>query len=170
MAQNVRRGVLDWSFRQAVDPPLNDPSRERSQIIKGDLLITIVGANTGDVGPVVEDRPDHFVCQSVALARPAVTASCAYLNLWFNSSQHGQRYFSDCIYGAGRPHLSFDQLRAAPVALPPLEEQHEIVRRTGELMQLADRLTVRVNAAMRRIEICDQAVLAKAFRGEMSSI
>jgi len=168
MAQNVRPGVLDWSFRQAVDPPPNDPSRERSQIRKGDLLITIVGANTGDVGPVVEDRPDHFVCQSIALARPAVSASSAYLNLWFNSSQHGQRYFSDCIYGAGRPHLSFDQLRAAPIALPPLEEQHAIVRRTGELMQLADRLTVRVNAAMRRIEICDQAVLAKAFRGEMS--
>jgi type I restriction enzyme, S subunit len=47
MAQNVRPGVLDWSFRQAVDPPSNDPSRERSQIYKGDLLIAIVGANTG---------------------------------------------------------------------------------------------------------------------------
>jgi hypothetical protein len=37
------------------------------------------------------------------LARPAVTDCAAYLNLWFNSSQHGQQYFSECIYGAGRP-------------------------------------------------------------------
>jgi type I restriction enzyme, S subunit len=118
MAQNVRPGYLDWTFRQAIDPPASDPSRQRSLIALGDLLVTIVGANTGDVGPVTESRPEHYVCQSVALVRPADPALTQYLNLWFNSQMHGRRYFEQCFYGAGRPHLSFDQLRAAPVALP----------------------------------------------------
>ncbi|MEB4211301.1 restriction endonuclease subunit S [Mycobacterium sp. 94-17] len=169
MAQNVRPGALDWSFRQLVDPPPDDPSRNRSQIQKGDLLITIVGANTGDVGTVVDDRPEHFVCQSVALARPAVPECSAYLNLWFSSLQHGQHYFADCIYGEGRPHLSFDQLRATPIALPPLEEQREIVIKAEALLDAANELSQRIDAAEHRVGQCKQAILAKAFRGELST-
>jgi type I restriction enzyme S subunit len=167
MAQNVRRGYLDWSFRQAVDPPVGDASRERSQIEVGDLLVTIVGANTGDVGPVTEHRAEHYVCQSVALVRPADSQISPFLNLWFNSPEQGRNYFEDCIYGAGRPHLSFDQLKASPVALPPLAEQREIVRRVEELLASADRLQRRIEVAAHRVDSSSQAVLAKAFRGEL---
>ncbi len=167
MAQNVHPGVLDWSYRQRVDPPLTDANRARSQIQMGDLLVTIVGANTGDVAPVLDDRPEHFVCQSVALARPAIQELAAYLSIWFNSAQHGQRYLNDRAYGAGRPHLSFDQLRSAPVCLPPLLEQAEIVSRVGKLLRAADALSERVGSACRRVDGTSQAVLAKAFRGEL---
>jgi type I restriction enzyme, S subunit len=168
MAQNVRRGTLDWSFRQAVDPPSGDPSRDRSQIELGDLLVTIVGANTGDVGPVTEHRPEHYVCQSVALVRPVDKRLTPFLNLWFNSPQHGRGYFNDCIYGAGRPHLSFDQIKASPVGLPHLSEQEEIVRRVDQLLALASGLTQRIDAASTRIDRSSQAVLAKAFRGDLT--
>jgi type I restriction enzyme S subunit len=167
MAQNVRRGMMDWSLRQAVDPPPSDPSRERSQIMRGDLLVTIVGANTGDVAPVVDDRPQHFVCQSVALARPAIQGLSAYLSLWFNSEQHGRGYLNDRAYGAGRPHLSFDQLRAAPVFLPSFAEQAEIVRRVEALLTSADSLSARVDLAAQLVDRTSQSVLANAFRGEM---
>jgi type I restriction enzyme S subunit len=132
------------------------------------LLVTIVGANTGDVGPVIEDRPEHYVCQSVALIRPANVELTPYLNLWFNSPSHGREYFEECIYGAGRPHLSFEQLRAAPVAVPSLAEQCEIVRRVERLLSSVDFLQSRVEAAIQRVELSGQAVLAKAFRGELS--
>jgi type I restriction enzyme S subunit len=73
MAQNVRPGRLDFSqVRQLVDPPVDNRDRDRSQVQPGDLLITIVGANTGDICPVLEPLPEHFVCQSVALIRPVV--------------------------------------------------------------------------------------------------
>ena len=166
MAQNVRRGYLDWTFRQPVDPPEVDASKERSQIAMGDLLVTIVGANTGDAGPVIEDRPEHYVCQSVALIRPVFADLGPYLSLWFNSVKHGRGYFEDCIYGAGRPHLSFDQLKAAPVAVPPLDEQKEIMQRADQLLRLADSLKYRIALASRQVELTSQAVLAKAFRGE----
>lgn len=169
MAQNVRPGRLDWSFRQSVDPPDGDASRERSQIERGDLLVAIVGANTGDAGPVVEERPEHYVCQSVALVRPVDARLTPYLNLWFNSPQHGRRYFEECLYGAGRPHLSFSQLKSAPVAMPTLAEQDEIVRRTEALLRIANKMSARVEIAGHRVASSCQAVLAKAFRGELLS-
>jgi type I restriction enzyme S subunit len=167
MAQNIRPGYLDLSYRQIVDPPAGNRDRERSQVQTGDLLVTIVGANTGDLCPVISELPEHYVCQSVALMRPVQSALMPFLNLSFNSPEHGRGYFEKCFYGAGRPHLSFDQLRAAPVPLPPLVEQTEIVHRVKNLYAFAESIENRVEAAAKRTEKVTQAVLAKAFRGEL---
>jgi type I restriction enzyme, S subunit len=52
-------------------------------------------------------------------------------------------------------------------SLPPLAEQHEIVRRVGLLFERADAFDQEVVAASRRCERLTQAVLGKAFRGEL---
>jgi type I restriction enzyme, S subunit len=54
-----------------------------------------------------------------------------------------------------------------PVPLPPRAEQHEIVRRVDALFKLADAIDARVAAATARADKNIQAVLAKAFRGEL---
>jgi len=139
----------------------------RSTIQQGDLLVTIVGANTGDVCRVTRPLEEHYVCQSVALMRPVEKCTSMYLELYLNSPSHGQAQYRDWIYGEGRPHLSLDHLRETAIALPSLEEQHEIVRRVEALFKLADAIEKRVAAATLRAEKLTQAILAKAFRGEL---
>jgi type I restriction enzyme S subunit len=51
--------------------------------------------------------------------------------------------------------------------LPPPDEQREIVHRASRMFELADRLLARIEAASHRLECSSQAVLAKAFRGEL---
>lgn len=51
--------------------------------------------------------------------------------------------------------------------LPPLAEQHEIVRRVEQLFALADRLEAPLDAARKRVDRLRQSILAKAFRGEL---
>jgi type I restriction enzyme, S subunit len=167
MAQNVRPGLLDLSFRQAVNPPQDNRDRARSQIELGDLLVTIVGANTGDVCPVQIPLPEHYVCQSVALMRPVDSAMTPFLNLYMMSQEHGQRQYARYIYGQGRPHLSFDQLRMTAVAIPPLAEQQEIVRRVEALFKTADALEARYRTAKAHVDKLAQSILARAFRGEL---
>lgn len=53
------------------------------------------------------------------------------------------------------------------VPLPPLAEQHEIVRRVEALFRLADVIEQRVAVATARAEKLTQVILAKAFRGEL---
>ncbi len=53
------------------------------------------------------------------------------------------------------------------IPLPPFAEQHEIVRRVEALFRLADAIEARVAMATARAEKLTQAVLAKAFRGEL---
>lgn len=167
MAQNVRPMKLDRSYRLSVRPPEGDRDRVRSQVRKDDVLVTIVGANTGDVCRVPEELHQHYVCQSVALMRPILQDTSAYVEMFLNSPRHGKEQYENWIYGEGRPHISFDHLRATAIGLPPIAEQHEIVRRVEALLARADRIEKRLATATRQVETLTQAILAQAFRGEL---
>jgi type I restriction enzyme S subunit len=167
MAQNVRPGRLDLSELQLVDPPVGSKDAERSQVAEGDLLITIVGANTGDVCRVDRPLPKHYVCQSVALVRLADQRLSPYIELFLMADEGGQAQFAETIYGAGRPHLSFDQIKAVSVPLPPAEEQTAIldaVRRAESELQA----TIKVLAASRQQSAAlRQSILKAAFSGQL---
>lgn len=66
------------------------------------------------------------------------------------------------------PTLNRNNLRDIFVNVPPLEEQHEIVRRVELLFKLADSIETKYKNAIARIEKVEQSVLAKAFRGELA--
>lgn len=167
MAQNVRPRRLDLSERQGVNPPANDRDRERSQVEPGDLLVTIVGANTGDICRVPRELTEHYVCQSVALMRPVLPEMGEFLELYMNSPAHGQWQFKEWMYGQGRPHLSFDHLRQTAVHLPPLAEQREIVRRLETALARLDAAALAHAAAVAELDRLDQSLLARAFRGQL---
>lgn len=163
LAQNVRPLVPDFSIQQLVGPPGDDPSCNRSRIVEKDLLTTIVGANTGQVCLVTKLPGIAYVCQSVALMRTTLTEMAFYLNYWLNSDEHGQRYFERCMYGQGRPHLSFEQLSVTPVAVPPLAEQHRIVEDVGRRFSFIDEIEAQIAANLRRAESLRRSLLNKAF-------
>jgi type I restriction enzyme, S subunit len=123
--------------------------------------------NAADLCRVTESVQQHYVCQSVALMRPVTEETSQFFEIYLNSAEHGLAQYQKWIYGEGRPHLSFDQLKATAVALPSLEEQQEIVRRIEALFKLADLIEKRVEAAAKRADKLSQAILAKAFRGEL---
>ena len=167
MAQNVRPGFFDRSFRQVVNPPRSDSSCERSLVEIDDILVTIVGANTGDVCRIPKALAEHYVCQSVALTRPADRQISKYLDYYFNSPSGAQLHFRRYTYGAGRPHLSFDQLKMTPVLLPPLVEQEAIVELVEDQISVVDHIKSDLNAKLNTAQSLRQAVLHHAFSGKL---
>ena len=71
------------------------------------------------------------------------------------------------IRGVTRPGFNTSLLETIRLPLPPPEEQHEIVRRVEAAFKLADSIEKHVSAATARAEKLTQAILAKAFRGEL---
>jgi type I restriction enzyme S subunit len=167
MAQNIRPGKLDLSFRQHVRPPNEDSSCARSRVERGDLLVTIVGANTGDVCGVTEDLVEHYVCQSVALMRPTLADSSKFLNLYMNSQENGQRQYKRYIYGAGRPHLDFEQLRMTAVLVPPIEEQGRIAEEADRRVSILEEIESALAANAMRASSLRQSILKRAFEGKL---
>lgn len=60
-------------------------------------------------------------------------------------------------------------IKSYPIPLPPLQEQHEIVRRVELLFAYADTIEKQVNSALTRVNSLTQSILAKAFRGELTA-
>jgi type I restriction enzyme, S subunit len=167
MAQNVRPGRLDLTFRQAVDPPLHDRDRQRSQVRPGDVLVTIVGANTGDACLVPVELPEHYVCQSVALLRPRVPELGRWIGMYLSSPQNGQKQFARYMYGAGRPHLSFEQLRMTAVLIPPPEQREAILAEVDRRLSIVDRSIAQIEVQHSRARALRQSILKRAFEGRL---
>ncbi|QQZ29662.1 4'-phosphopantetheinyl transferase [Thiothrix subterranea] len=86
-------------------------------------------------------------------------------------SKKVRKYFHDNATGtAGNmPKINQQTVCSAPINLPPIEEQTEIVRRVEELFAFADQIEQRVKVAQQRVNHLTQAILAKAFRGELTA-
>jgi type I restriction enzyme, S subunit len=67
----------------------------------------------------------------------------------------------------GRRKLTQASLVDAPLPVPPLPEQHEIVRRVETLFALADQIEARYTKAQQQVDKLTPSLLAKAFRGEL---
>jgi len=67
------------------------------------------------------------------------------------------------------PKINQKDLSEIPVPVPPLSEQHEIVRRVEQLLSYADTIEKQVNNALARVNNLTQSILAKAFRGELTA-
>lgn len=167
MAQNVRPRRLDFAEVQLVDPPPGDRDAERSEVRQHDLLVTIVGANTGDVCRVPTQLMRHYVCQSVALARPVLPTLSVFLELYLAADEGGQAKFAEVIYGAGRPHLSFDQLREIAIPLPPIAEQQAACAAVDLIESEIQAVTAGIATAGRSSSALRQATLRSAFSGTL---
>jgi type I restriction enzyme S subunit len=73
----------------------------------------------------------------------------------------------DYFTGSTIKHLTGRSLATYKFSVPPIEEQLEIVRRVEALFKLADSTEKRVEVTTKRAEKLTQAILAKAFRGEL---
>lgn len=119
------------------------------------------------------------VCVLPELATPAINkADCFCVRLdrsrcdprflaFRLASRSTFEHFEAQVHGATRPRINLRQLKAFEFHLPPLHIQEEIVRRIDTAFAEIDRLTTEAAAARRLLDRLDQAILAKAFRGEL---
>ncbi len=69
--------------------------------------------------------------------------------------------------GGNQPNLNLEKVKTWQLNLPPLIELQEIVRHVEALFKLADAIEKRVATATIRADKLTQAILSKAFRGEL---
>lgn len=165
-AQDINKDCLLLTDVARVQPPSGAEGR-RTRVEFGDLLITITGANVTKAAQVASEMGDAYVSQHVCLVRPVDSSVSPFLFLWILSPLHGRAKLMKDAYGAGKPGLGLQNIKEMTIALPPLDEQKEIARRVETLFNLADRIQKKVEIELSRTEKMTQAILARAFRGEL---
>ena len=140
----------------------------RYSIDAGDVLFARSGATLGKVCVAPSDARDWRMTGHILRARlnrRTVLPEIAVYALRGDPAVIEQVQGS--VRGATRPGYNTGLLEQVLIPVPPLPEQHEIVRRVDRLFALADSIEKQVAAGTARTEKLTQAILAKAFRGEL---
>ncbi len=90
-----------------------------------------------------------------------------YAILYLRSVKGLEELRKNAKHAVNQSSINQEDVKAVLFALPPLPEQGEIVRRVGNLFALADRIEARFAEGRKRVDSITQAILAKAFRGEL---
>ncbi len=137
----------------------------RSVLRSGDVLLSIRGT-VGRVCrvPTVLDGANITQDTSRISVHPKMSAD--YVEMYLRCPSVQGR-LEAAMKGVAVRGVNIGDVRALQVAVPSSLEQDEIVRRVEALFKLADAIGKRVEAATKRANKMTQAILAKAFRGEL---
>lgn len=90
-----------------------------------------------------------------------------WIALYLRSNAGKSRLTAGAKWAVNQVSINQTDVVTTPVPIPPKLEQQEIVRRVEALFKLSDAIEKRVTAASLQAERLTQAILAKAFRGEL---
>ena len=167
----IRDMVIDYNDIRYLDGFAN--VNKENYLRKHDLIFTRLSGSAEYVGncAVVKSSdkekiqyPDRLFC-----ARLKNKSHASYLEFFFSSSAFKSHISENLKSSAGHQRITLDVIKKVIVFLPPIKEQTEIVRRVEELFAFADQVEQQVKAAQQRVNHLTQAILAKAFRGELTA-
>jgi type I restriction enzyme S subunit len=144
---------------------------ERFRLLTGDVVISMTGTKyKHDYGfASLVQQPDRtlFLNQRVGRLRCREKVLPAFLLYWLQTNLFREFFFAGETGNVNQGNVGADGIRRAPIELPSLPEQQEIIGRVAALFNLADRIEDRYREAKKRVDNLASAILAKAFRGEL---
>ncbi|WP_292365050.1 MULTISPECIES: restriction endonuclease subunit S [unclassified Methanoculleus] len=164
---NIRDNKIDITELKYVNPGKNDYSSFYLQ--KGDILFNRTNSPelVGKSAVFDLDLNALFASYIIRIQTDPALISNKYLCLWINSPWG--RWWARTVRtdGVSQSNISATKVKSMPIPLPPLPEQHEIVRRVDALFALADKIEAEVAAARAKTETMRQSILAQAFSGRL---
>ncbi|WP_345888144.1 restriction endonuclease subunit S [Shewanella algae] len=138
---------------------------EACSVKPGDILISLVGT-IGKVLILSDNVESGIINPRLVKLSLNSEVQRKYIKAYLDSPLAWQ-FFKGFSHGGTMDILNLGILRKLPIALPPVEEQREIVRLVDQYFAFADTIEAQVKKAQARVDKLTQSILAKAFRGEL---
>jgi len=166
---NIEQGVVNHSDLKYAE--LQDREFQQLRLRSGDILMIRSNGSVSLVGKsaLVRGIEKGFAYAGYLIRlRPDSSKIIPdFLNLVMGSHDVRVQIEVPARSTSGVHNINSKEVRALQFFLPPLGEQQEIVRRVESMFKLAEAVEKRLTAATARAEKLTQAILAKAFRGEL---
>jgi type I restriction enzyme S subunit len=165
----LRGGLVDLADVRYL--PITDEEAARFRLRDGDVLVSRGNGTKAFVGiaalvPEVGE-PTIFPDTAFRVRLARAQARATWFTLIWNAPQTRQQIERAAKTTAGIWKVSQGDLAEVALLLPNPAEQDEIVQRLDTAFTEIDRLAAEAAAARRLLDRLDQAILAKAFRGEL---
>lgn len=161
---HIKSGRIDFARRPFFVTKEWHLARPRISLSRGDVLIV----QTGDIGQVavVPEDLGPASCHALLIARPNQKLVSSDFLAMYLQSPTGRHELLRLATGALHPHLEFG-IKAAPVLLPPLDVQEELVETVRNGRAKVDGTRLRLGRQVRLLEEHRQAVITAAVTGEL---
>lgn len=163
-AQNVQMGRFEDKNRLYISKDKSD-YLVRSQLYGREILMVFIGAGTGNVCLAPKNERWHLAPNVAKIDVDGISTEYLYLYL---QSPLGVENVLSRVKATAQPSLSMETIREIVALIPPFEEQQEIVTRVESLFAKADAIEKQYDALKAKIDTLPQAILHKAFKGELT--
>ncbi len=154
-AQNVKNGRLNHKELSFISKEVSD-SLPRSQLAAGDIVMTYVGANIGDVA-IVDDEYRYHLAPNVAKIKPNSNiynpVYFMYMLIFLNS------YIVQNSADTAKAALGMERIRKLNVFLPPLPLQQQF----ADFVSRVDSVKGSVEKSLQELETLKQSLLQQYF-------
>ncbi len=161
---------LFFDERYHKELPSNLQPRPQHEAREGDILITRAGPkNRVGISCVIDKiEPRLMISDKIIRLRLADGLSPCFVALALNAGRSSEAV-EDAKSGMAVMQMNISQvkLRAVPIPLPPLAEQHRIVAKVDELIDLCDQLEQQLSQADQQRRRLLEALLAEALGGRL---
>ncbi|MBK5303798.1 MULTISPECIES: restriction endonuclease subunit S [Gammaproteobacteria] len=161
---DVKKLFVDTSNLKVVSIEI-EREYQRTRLKGGEVLLAIRGS-VGNVSVAPQSLRGCNISREVAMI-PTLNSVVPFYLACLLQSPIGQQLLVGKVRGVAQKGINLADVRRLIVALPPFEEQIEIVRRVEQLFAFADQLEAKVASAKARVDLLAQSILAKAFCGEL---
>lgn len=165
-AANVTWNGLDLSDVKEMD--FTPKEQETYRLKRGDILLGEASGGISEVGkPAIwNDEIKNCCFQNTLIRVRSEGPAPSYLHIHFYCDALTER-FRQIAKGVGIHHLGAENLSNWIVSVPPIAEQHRIVAEVERRLSVAQELETTVATNLARAERLRQAILARAFAGEL---
>lgn len=149
----------------------SDAEIERLLLRDGDILFNRTNSPelVGKTAVYHESTPMAFASYLIRVRVAPEVADPDFVSYWINSAWGRLWARQAKTDGVSQSNINGTKLAGMPLPLPPIEEQHEIVRRVHARLDSASQIQAQIERATKLLDRTGQAALAKAFRGELLS-
>lgn len=167
-AKDVQEGELLFDDCKYVSRETADKALSRCKPEAGDVLIVSRGATVGRTHLVKVDREFCLMGSVLLIKVDTGIIDPSYMAILFREP-FGQKQLIATSGSSAQQAIYIRDVKNFALNLPNMSTQKEIVCRVEQLFAFADQIEKRVKEAQSRVNQLTQSILAKGFRGELTT-
>lgn len=164
-AKDIKDDHIDFNDPLFIDEETAEKARKRCNPEINDILVVSRGAGVGRCC-IVDTNKIFCLLGSVILIKTNEKIDPKYL-LNTIKSKNINYFMKRLSANTAQQALYIRDIKNLIIPIPPLPEQHEIIRRVDALLAYADQIEARVTAAQEHTEQLRQSILEQAFSGRL---
>lgn len=165
---NIVNDEIDFQSKpQYIPRDVHETKLQSSKLKPNDVVMNIVGPPLRKIAVIPDTYPEWNMNQAIVRFRPKADLNYRFLYYALLNPETLDDVIQKTKGVVGQANISITQSRNLKIKLPSLPEQQEIVRILGRLLAREQRARQAAEETLTVIDRMKQAILARAFRGEL---